>query len=477
MSMLRFSLMAAIEGFVSLTTACLESDNFAGACCCYCRICKRFQYCHFQLNSGLAVTPPDQHQTSSQQRLPAPDAVATGYRNARILAICQGLYTCAISIDLTLTALTGYQLAPDKALATLPFALITVAGAVVTWFAAFLIQRLGRRRSFALGALIGTLGGAISVWSVFHGQFWTFCLGTAGVGVFQAFAQYYRLAAADAVGPALKSRAISTVLTGGVIAAVLGPALAAWSKDLFSNALFAGAYLMVALLSALSVLVLLLFYRDAPQAEAVVGATAAETLPPRATASIVRQPVFLAALANNVVGSMVMILIMTAAPLAAVAGHHGINQGATIIQWHLVGMYAPSFFAGALIQRYGLGPVLLAGAGLNLLCALVAMCGSSLPAFYVALLCLGVGWNFMFVGGTSLLAQSYRPSERARAQGLAEFLRYAATALAALAAGPLLERYGWAALNLASVPLLVLCVLVTWRWMAQASARGATVAG
>jgi len=422
------------------------------------------------------VSLPKLHRQEDVDRTSLPDSHGSGYRNARILAICQGLFTCAISIDLTLTALTGYQLAPDKSLATLPFALITVAGAVVTWFAAFLIQRLGRRLSFALGALAGAIGGAISVWSVFHGHFWSFCIGTAGVGVFQAFAQYYRLAAADAVSAEFKSRAISTVLTGGVIAAVLGPALASWSKDLFPTALFSGAYLMVALLSLLSMFVLLAFYRDTEAVGGTVQAAAETDAPARPTAVIARQPVFVAALANNVVGSMVMMFIMTAAPLAAVACHHGIDDGANIIQWHLVGMYAPSFFAGALIRRFGLGPIVLAGVALNLACALIAMASTSLPAFYVALLCLGVGWNFMFVGGTTLLAQSYRPSERARTQGLSEFLRYAATALATLAAGPLLEHYGWSALNLAILPLLLICAVVSVWWMLANAAAARNVA-
>lgn len=382
-----------------------------------------------------------------------------------MLAICQGLFTCAISIDLTLTALTGYQLAPDKSLATLPFALITVAGAVVTWFAAFLIQRLGRRLSFTLGALFGGVGGAISVWSVFHADFWMFCIGTACVGVFQAFAQYYRLAAADAVPAEAKSRAISTVLTGGVIAAIAGPALAAWSKDLFPTALFAGAYLIVALLGVLSALILMLFYPAAKHDGGTAQAAEEAALPARPLGQIVRQPVFLASLANNVAGSMVMMFIMTAAPLAAVACHHGIDDGAAIIQWHLVGMYAPSFFAGRLIKRFGLGAVLMAGLALNFACAVTAMASPGLPAFYAALFFLGVGWNFMFVGGTTLLAQSYTPGERAKTQGLSEFLRYAATALATLGAGPLLARFGWETLNAAIVPMLVICGLVTLRWM------------
>ncbi|WP_343651096.1 MFS transporter [Herbaspirillum sp.] len=407
-----------------------------------------------------------------------PSATPAGGRNAAVLALCQGLFTCAISIDLTLTALTGWQLAPDKALATLPFALITVAGAVVTWFAAFLIQRLGRRWSFVLGAASCAVGGLVSVWSVFHGQFWTFCAGTALVGVFQAFAQYYRLAAADAVSEAAKSRAISTVLAGGVIAALVGPALAAWSKDWFSAALFAGAYLVVAAMGLLSMLVLILFYRDQVDSAAPAASVAADAAPARPLAVIARTPVFMASVANNVAGSMVMMFIMTAAPLAAVACHHGIDDGAAIIQWHLVGMYAPSFFAGRLIQRFGLGSVLLAGLGMNLGCALIAMVSTTLPAFYVALLLLGVGWNFMFVGGTTLLAQSYTPAERAKTQGLAELMRYAATALATLGAGPLLARFGWETLNAAILPVLLLSALVTARWMlAQRAARAPLVAG
>jgi MFS family permease len=394
-----------------------------------------------------------------------------GGRNARVLALCQGLYTCAISIDLTLTGLTGYQLAPDKSLATLPFALITVAGAVTTWFASFLLQRWGRRAGFALGALTCGVGGLVSVWAVFHANFWVFCAGTAAVGVFQAFAQYYRLAAADAVPDAFKSRAISLVLTGGVVAAVLGPALANWAKDLFPAVLFAGAYLMVALLGFTSAAILWAAYRDGPDQHPAAQGTAskdaradASGLPVRPLGQIARQPVFVAALANNVVGAVSMMAVMTAAPLAAVACSHTMDQGAGIIQWHLVGMYAPSFFAGALIARFGLAAVLYAGMALNVTSALAAMASTSLDAFYVSLFALGVGWNFMFVGGTTLLARSYRPAERAATQGCAELLRYVATALATLAAGPVLERFGWFALNAAMLPVVALAAAMTLWW-------------
>lgn len=388
-----------------------------------------------------------------------------GRRNARVLAICQGLYIAAISIDLTLTALTGHMLAPDKALATLPFALITVAGAAVTWFASLLMQRIGRRAGFALGGLAGTAGGLLSVWAVFHADFWLFCAGTALVGVFQAFAQYYRLAAADAVEAAAKARAIAVVMAGGVIAAVAGPALAAWSRDLFPLATFAGAYLMVALLGAATVALLLAAYRDLPDVPADSASPREAPAPARPLRVVARQPIFVAALANNVVGSVSMMFVMTAAPLAAVACHHSIDDGANIMQWHLIGMYGPAFFAGALIKRWGLPTMLGLGMAINVASAVVAIASTSLPAFYAALFFLGVGWNFMFVGGTTLLAQSYRPAERGRAQGAAEMLRYAATALATLAAGPALDRYGWQAVNTAMLPVVGLAALMTAWWV------------
>lgn len=391
-----------------------------------------------------------------------------GGRNALILAICNGLFTCAISIDLTLTGLTGWQLAPDKILATLPFALITVAGALSTLFTASLLQRIGQRLGFAIGSLFGALGGLLSVWAVFHQDFWVFCLGTASVGIFQAFAQYYRLAAADAVATPHKSRAISIVLTGGVIAAVIGPALAAWSKDLFAAHLFAGAYLAVMVLGLASAVLMLVFYRD-EVASARSSSNQAEMLPARPMAVIMRQPIFVASAANNIVGAVVMMFVMTAAPLAAVACNHSIDDGASIIQWHLVGMYAPSFITGMLISRFGLPKILFAGMILNLACVAIAVQSTGLPAFHLALFTLGIGWNFMFVGGTTLLAQSYRPSEQARTQGIAEFIRFTATAIATLAAGPFLATFGWAAVNLTILPLIMLAAVMTLWWTLQQS--------
>lgn len=391
-----------------------------------------------------------------------------GRRDARVLAVCQALYTSSVSIDLTLTGLVGYTLADDKALATLPFSLITVAAALTTIFASFLMARIGRRAGFVLGAGVGALGGAVSVWAIFHHDFWAFCAGTATVGVFQAFAQYYRLAAADAVGLEAKSRAISTVLTGGVVAAVCGPLLAAWSKDWLAPVTFAGSYALVTGLGLASIVLLMLLYRDMAPAP-VVASTHDAARPLR---EIVRQPIFAAALANNALGYAVMTFVMTATPIAAVACGHSIGEGASIIQWHLVGMFAPSLFSARLIKRFGVLPVIGAGIALSALCGVFALRSTDLPHFYAALACLGVGWNFMFVGGSTLLAQSYRPSERAKTQATSEFTTFAFSALGSLFAGQLLARFGWATINAAIFPLLAAAALATLAY-ARSSRRRA----
>lgn len=392
---------------------------------------------------------------------------------ARILAVCQALFTSALSVDLTLTGLVGYTLAPDKALATLPFALITVASALTAIAAAFLIERLGRRVAFCLGGLACMAGGVVSVWAIANHDFVAFCVGTALVGVFQAFARFYRLAAADAAGVAEKPRAISTVLTGGVVAAVCGPAIAAWSSDLMSPLPFAGSYAVVALFGAATVLLLALAYRDVPAA--ATGTAPGAELPARPLAEIVRQPVFLAAFANNGIGNAVMMFVMTATPIAAIACSHTITQGAQIIEWHLVGMYAPSFISGWLLQRFGNPAMLMAGIALSALGSVVALSSTTLPAFYVALLCLGVGWNFMFVGGTTLLTSSYRPAERARTQAASEFSTAALTALATLAAGQVLNQWGWQGVNVAMLPALALALVVTLAWQRHERIRPAAV--
>jgi predicted MFS family arabinose efflux permease len=395
-----------------------------------------------------------------------------GSRNATVLAFCQGLYICGISVDLTLTGITGYQLAPDKALATLPFALITVGAAVVTVFAALILGRIGRRLGFAVGALCGASGGLISVWATFHDNFWAFCIGTAFIGAYQGFAQYFSIAAADSVEAARKSRAISTVLAGGVLAALAGPALAAATKDLIPGVMFAGAYLMVAILAAISAVLLLALYRDVePQ-----GNAATDALPPRPLKEIARQPIFGAGVATTMAAAAAMVFVMTAAPLAAVACSYTINDGAHIIQWHLIGMFVPSFFSGRLVARYGVWPILAAGMALILAATVTGIASTSLPAFYAALFLLGVGWNFMIVCGTTLLSQSYRPNERPKTQALAGLLSNIAGSVAALSAGVVLDHAGWSLINIGVMPILALCLVMILRWVQARKAAGTPAA-
>jgi MFS family permease len=404
-------------------------------------------------SAALGAGEPD--RAESLKRTQPSDS--NGRRGARVLAVCQALYTSSVSIDLTLTGLVGYMLAADKSLATLPFSLIIVASALSTVFASFLMARVGRRIGFILGAAVGAAGGAISVYAIFHQSFWAFCVGTATVGVSQAFAQYYRLAAADAVPVEAKSRAISTVLTGGVVAAVLGPLMASWSKDWLAPVSFAGSYALVTALGLLSIVLLAGFYRDvAPHVDA---STSLE--PARPWRTIVRQPIFIAALANNALGYAVMMFVMTATPIAAVACGHTIGDGAQIIQWHLVGMFAPSFFSAWLIKRVGVLRVVGSGIALSALCGIVALRSTDLPHFYVALACLGVGWNLMFVGGTTLLSQSYRASERAKTQATSEFTTFAFSALGSLGAGQMLAHFGWSVVNAAIFPFLALTAVAT----------------
>jgi predicted MFS family arabinose efflux permease len=395
-----------------------------------------------------------------------------GSRNALVLALCQGLYICGISVDLTLTGITGYQLAPDKALATLPFALITVGAAIVTVLAAYILGRIGRRMGFAVGSLCGATGGLISVWAVFHADFWVFCAGTALIGAYQGFAQFFSIAAADSVAAPQKARAISTVLAGGVLAALAGPALAAVTSNVIPGVMFAGAYLLVAVLALVATAVVLSLYRDVePQG------LPQDTAPPRPLRDIARQPIFGAGVATTMAAAAAMTLVMTAAPLAAVACSYSIEDGAHIIQWHLIGMFVPSFFSGRLVTRFGIWPMLSLGMALLVASAVTAITSQSLFAFYAALFLLGVGWNFMIVCGTTLFAQSYHPNERPKTQAFGGLLNNLAGSAAALSAGVALQNAGWSLLNVGTVPILLLCLVMILRWVYASRRKGpATIA-
>jgi MFS family permease len=390
-------------------------------------------------------------------------------RTAFLLAICQACFLSASSIGVASSGLVGTTLAPSLLLATLPYSLIATTNALVTVPASFLMARLGRRVGFVLGACIGGLGGVISAWAIFERSFLLFCLGNALWGCFQATAQYYRFAAADAADPAFRSRAVSYVLAGGVAAAVIGPEIAARSKDLFAPVIFAGSFLAISVLAVCTVLTLA--FLDIPRPTQAERARSGG----RPFGEIARQPVFVAAVANGVIGYAIMSFVMTATPIAAVGCGLTATDAFGIIRFHLIGMFLPAFFTGNLIARYGSATIALTGTALLLLCGVVALSGTSVLHFWVALALLGFGWNFMFVAGTTLLTQAYRPEERTKVQGLNEFLIAGSAALGSLSSAGVYSGFGWDGLNLGVMPLLLLCAAITvWYAMTQrAAARAA----
>lgn len=375
-------------------------------------------------------------------------------RNVVLLACCQGLYLSASSVGIALSGLVGSTLAPTKILSTLPYSLIIVTTACVTLPLSFLMARIGRRAGFTLGATLGGLGGLTSAAGIFLGSFTIFCLGNALMGCFQASSQYYRFAAADAVEKDFKSKAVSWVMTGGIVAAVLGPTLTAYTKDLFSPILYAGSYIAISGLAAAAILLLSFLRISTPPASA-------SSTKSRPLAEIARQPAFVTAVANCVIGYAVMSFIMTATPLAAVDCGYTSADAIGIIRFHLVAMFLPSLFTGNLIARYGVTSILLLGVASLSACAVILLTGVSIAHFWLGLILLGLGWNFMYVGGTTLLTSTYRPEERAKVQGFNEFFTFGATALASLAAGAVFAKLGWRFENYAILPVLFAAGLAT----------------
>ena len=379
-----------------------------------------------------------------------------------ILAVSNLFFTCAVSVDLTIATLVGYQLAPSGELATIPFALITVAGAFSSMFAAGMIGRGKEKLAFILGSLCGTVGGLLSFLAVLKGSFLLFCTGCFLVGIYQAFSQYYRLVAADHSPPEVKAQSISLVMIGGVVAAILGPLLTIIARDIPGLPRFAGVYLVVAGLGILSALNLALFldrsgsYSPSPETRAIQSESPTYR-------ELMNRPDYRTAWFHLVIGSFVMLFLMTAAPLS-VTHHHSMNDGALVIQLHLLGMYVPSLFTGLLIRKLGLIVLLYAGIALNISAVAINLTGETMLAYSLSLLLVGVGWNFMFVGGSTLLSLSYRDNERKKAQGLAETSRFVFSAIATSGAGVMLALLGWKLLGLMMIPVLLVCLVSTWQY-------------
>lgn len=369
-------------------------------------------------------------------------------KNVGVLAVCQGLLLTNNSILITVNALAGYALAPDKALATVPVTAYFLGSALTTIPVSLIMKHIGRQAGFVIGAVLAILGSLVCAGGVFVGSFWLLCAGVLVLGAYSASGQYYRFAAADIAPADYKSKAISLVLAGGILGGFLGPETSKLTKDLIPDHAYVGAYFSLVGFALLSIIVL--SWLDIPLLSASERARSGRTM-----AQIARQPAFAVAVLCGMVSYGVMNLLMTATPLA-MATHHPFSDAAFVIEWHVVGMFAPSFVTGSLIQRFGLLPVMLAGVALNLVCVAVALSGADVAHFWVALVLLGVGWNFLFVGATALLTESHTPAERAKVQGVNDAAIFVTLVISSVSAGALFTYQGWQAMNVWAVPVLLL---------------------
>jgi MFS family permease len=370
-----------------------------------------------------------------------------------ILAVAQALFQTASVLVLTIGSLAAGQITGRPELLTAPIAASLLGTAAATFPASALMARMGRRSGFILGAMLGVLGGLVAAGGVWVHSLAMLCAGTFLAGAYQGFAQFYRFAASEVADDAFRPRAISWVLAGGIVAAFLGPMLAragsAWLAPLY-----AGSFLLLSCIS-LAAAGVLLFLR----VPAAVSGTA-EAGRPRSWLEMVCQPVYFVALFGAVTGAGVMMLAMTATPIAMAHHHHSLGEAASVIQFHILGMFVPSFFTGSLIARFGVLKIMTAGVLILAGHIAISLSGVGVQSFTLALICLGVGWNFLYVGGTTLLTRAYTPAEKSRAQATNDMTVFAVGFVGSLASGAMLQALGWQMMNLVLLPWLGLTLVV-----------------
>ena len=376
-------------------------------------------------------------------------------RHLWLLAICQGLFLTNNVTFIAINGLVGFSLAPLGWMATLPVMGYVVGGALSTGLVAKSQHRFGRRTSFQMGLVVAGLSALLCAYAAWSRNFWLLCAATVVAGYYNANANLYRFAAAELASAGYKEKAVSMVMAGGLIGAVAGPNLAAQTRTL-TDVPFMGAYLALAGVALLSMAVLA-FITFPP--------TPVKTLNDdgRPLREIMRQPAFIVAAACGALGFGVMNLLMAATPLAMQQCSLPFADVALVLEWHVIGMFAPGFFTGHLIKRFGVLPIMGVGVLLNALCIGVALSGVDLHQFLIALFLLGVGWNFLFTGSTTLSLQTYTPQEKDRAQGALNFFVFAVTAISSFASGVLVTTQGWQLLNAGSlVPVALTGAAIVW---------------
>jgi MFS family permease len=375
-------------------------------------------------------------------------------RNAAILFVAQSLYGLAVSTVIMVGGIAGQMLAGEAALATVPITAFVLGTALSTAPMSLFMQRFGRRAGFLLGALWGLAGCLIAVYAIVIGSFWLFCLGTHLCGYYQASAGYYRFAAADTASESYRPKAISWVLAGGLAAAFFAREVVPRTQHWLDPYLFAGCFLASAIAVTLAAAVLLFVQIPVVRKAAVAGESASG----RPLPEILKDRRLIAAIVTGMIGYGMMNFIMTATPLAMLGCGLSVEESAHAISWHIVGMYLPSFFTGPLIARVGREPVVILGLLLLAGCGVVALSGLSFEHFTLAMVLLGLGWNFAYIGATALVTDSHRPEERGKVQAFNDFVIFGFVAVCSFLSGSLLEHLGWNALN---ITLLVFVAVAT----------------
>jgi len=376
-------------------------------------------------------------------------------KNLWFLTLAQGLYLTNNVTFIAINGLVGFALAPEPWLATLPVMAYVVGSAMATTLVAKVQRRLGRKRSFQIALLVAFFSSLVCAFATLEKQFWLLNLGTVIAGFYNANAQLYRFAAAELADKTAKEKAISWVLAGGILGAVLGPNMASWTRDWFMQP-FAGAYITLAGVALIAIGVVSQIHFPEKRVDP-------EQEPGRTLSEIMRQPLFIVCTLTAALAYGVMNLLMAATPLAMEACQFSFDKTAWVLEWHVIGMFAPGFFTGTLIKRIGVMWVLRTGVALNIACVMIALSGITFFHFLTALFLLGVGWNFLFTSSTTLALEAYRPSERDKAQGAINFFVFLATALSALSSGVLITTQGWTLLNLGSiVPLTIIALALIW---------------
>ena len=388
-------------------------------------------------------------------------------RHLLLLSFCQSLFLTNNVTFIAINGLVGLALAPVGWMATLPVTAYVLGSAAAAMPVSWMQAHWGRRRSFQFGLCVAMLACALGAYAVVSRNFWLLLLATVVAGFYAANAALYRFTGPELVAPAYKEKAISYVLAGGIVGAFIGPNLASASRDLLSVP-FAGAYLVLIGVAAVA-LVAVSLIDFAPHTAPVKGASTGRPL-----SEIARQPVFIVAVTAAALGYGVMNLLMAATPIAMQQCSHPFSSAALVLEWHVLGMFVPSFFTGHLIKRFGALPVMGVGVLLNVVCVLVALSGVDLMQFLVALAVLGVGWNFLYTGGTTLLTQTYRPEEKNKAQGAMDTCVFSTMMVSSFASGALITTQGWTWLNLGSlVPLTAVALALGWLALRQRAAQRA----